>query len=288
MLLMDKFFAPELNVEKILHKSHEGRTVRFFLGERSDKMLDADGERKMRPFVVLLLLIVVMLVCGPFLGTAHAMAGFSRKYGMKCGSCHRQRIPELNDFGVAFYKNGFVLPGQDDAAKKGAANSGVAPKVAGDESNRSGQGAVKPSASQGSVRRTSTSDAGDDEEEEEKEEEKEEGKPSPPPTVVYRLPSQDGSVYFTDNPVRKGTLPPAEKKQWRRRSAPTGSVSRPAKQPEKQSSGSVPASRERFRSYEECMERSLINDPSPISAEEIMDRLAAAEKRCSPYPPTKR
>lgn len=293
MRFRDKFSALELNVEKILHKFHEGRTVRFFPGERPNTTLDADGERKMRPLVVLLLLIVVMLACacGPFLGTAHAMAAFSRKYGMKCDSCHRQRIPELNDFGVAFYKNGFVLPGQDDAAKKGAAGSGAASKVAGEESGGSGEGAGKPSASQGSAR--GASGAGDEEDEEEEEEEKQ----PPPPTVVYRLPSQDGSVYFTDNPVRKENPPPAEKKQWRRRSAPTGRVSRPAKQPEqtriaakpeKQASGSVPAPRERFRSYEECMERSLINDPPPVSAEEIMDRLTAAEKRCSPYPPTKR
>lgn len=246
----------------------------------------------MRPFLAMLLFSMVMLAIVPFVGTADAMSAFSRKYGMKCDSCHRQRIPELNDFGVAFYKNGFVLPGQNDAAKKGATGSGAEPKVSGEQSGSSGEGAATPSASQAGGGGASATAAGEDESEEEVEEEE-----PPPPTVVYRLPSRDGSVYFTDNPVRKEDLPRAEKKQWRRQPTPRGRVLRPARQPERtvhavksrtHSGGSAPPPRERFRSYEECMERSLINDTPPVSAEEIMDRLTAAEKRCSVYPSAKR
>lgn len=278
-----------LNVEKILHKFRADRARQFCSG-RPTQYMDADGGWKMRPLLVMLLFIVVILASVPCVGTAQAMSAFSRKYGMKCDSCHRQRIPELNDFGVAFYKNGFTLPGQDGSAKKDA--SAVEPQVSGKDVGSSDEGTEKPGTSRSPAHGASAPVAEEDESEEEVD-----GEPPPPPTVVYRLPSRDGSVYFTDNPVRKDELPAAGKKQGRHPTAKRGRVLRSARQPERTvvsvkprmpSSDSVAVPQERFRSYEECMERSLLKGAPPASAEEIMDQLTEAEKRCSAYQSTRR
>ncbi|EHP84451.1 cytochrome c, putative [Geobacter metallireducens RCH3] len=237
----------------------------------------------MRSFLIMLCFMAVMLGSVPFVGSVHAMSAFSRKYGMKCDSCHRQRIPELNDFGVAFYKNGFMLPGQNGSAKKDTAASAAVPPVTGKESDSAGEGAPKASVK------------GPGEGKNEEEEEEEEEEPPPPPTVVYRLPSRDGSVYFTDNPIRQESVPVLRKKQGSRPAPSRAGVIHPAKHQgrvaAKQrmlSSVSAAVSQEHFRSYEECMEQSLLKEPPPISAEETMNRLTAAEKRCSAYQSIKR
>lgn len=64
---------------------------------------------------------VCALVVGLFL-LAQAPAGraipaFSRKYQTSCTTCHNN-YPELNDFGLAFKKNGFKFPTDDDTFVK--------------------------------------------------------------------------------------------------------------------------------------------------------------------------
>jgi hypothetical protein len=44
---------------------------------------------------------------------ATAIPAFSRKYQTSCTTCHSD-FPELNDFGIAFKKNGFKFPKDDD------------------------------------------------------------------------------------------------------------------------------------------------------------------------------
>jgi hypothetical protein len=44
---------------------------------------------------------------------ASAIPVFARKYGTSCSTCHNN-FPELNDFGWAFYKNGFKFPKDDE------------------------------------------------------------------------------------------------------------------------------------------------------------------------------
>jgi hypothetical protein len=46
-----------------------------------------------------------------------AIPAFSRKYGTSCTTCHNN-YPELNDFGLAFKKNGFKFPKDDDTFVK--------------------------------------------------------------------------------------------------------------------------------------------------------------------------
>src|ERR1700745_4364711 len=46
-----------------------------------------------------------------------AIPAFSRKYQTSCTTCH-SNFPELNDFGIAFKKNGFKFPKDDDVFVK--------------------------------------------------------------------------------------------------------------------------------------------------------------------------
>jgi hypothetical protein len=46
-----------------------------------------------------------------------AIPAFSRKYGTSCTTCHNN-YPELNDFGLAFKKNGFKFPKDDETFVK--------------------------------------------------------------------------------------------------------------------------------------------------------------------------
>jgi hypothetical protein len=48
---------------------------------------------------------------------AKAIPAFSRKYQTSCTTCHNN-YPELNDFGIAFKKNGFKFPKDDDTFVK--------------------------------------------------------------------------------------------------------------------------------------------------------------------------
>ncbi|HKD62520.1 MAG TPA: hypothetical protein VKB40_00685, partial [Candidatus Acidoferrales bacterium] len=48
---------------------------------------------------------------------ANAIPAFSRKYQTSCTTCHNN-FPELNDFGVAFKKNGFKFPKDDESFVK--------------------------------------------------------------------------------------------------------------------------------------------------------------------------
>src|SRR5690348_12031641 len=48
---------------------------------------------------------------------AAAIPVFARKYGTSCSTCHNN-FPELNDFGWAFYKNGFKFPKDDETFVK--------------------------------------------------------------------------------------------------------------------------------------------------------------------------
>jgi len=48
---------------------------------------------------------------------ANAIPAFSRKYQTSCSTCHNN-FPELNDFGLAFKKNGFKFPKDDETFVK--------------------------------------------------------------------------------------------------------------------------------------------------------------------------
>jgi hypothetical protein len=62
----------------------------------------------------------VVVVLGAMLASVpkiSAIPAFSRKYGTSCTTCHNN-YPELNDFGLAFKKNGFKFPKDDETFVK--------------------------------------------------------------------------------------------------------------------------------------------------------------------------
>jgi len=65
--------------------------------------------------VLILLPLVVGLVQLSFPKLADAIPAFSRQHKTECSTCHTI-YPELNEFGDAFLKNGYVYPGKGGAA----------------------------------------------------------------------------------------------------------------------------------------------------------------------------
>ncbi len=69
-------------------------------------------------YVVLIVGLVAMLYM--FFGyptSSYGIPAFSRKYQTSCSTCHNN-FPELNDFGLAFKKNGFKFPKDDESFVK--------------------------------------------------------------------------------------------------------------------------------------------------------------------------
>lgn len=64
--------------------------------------------------IIGLLMVVILLAMVP---SGKAIPAFSRKYGTSCTTCHIN-YPELNDFGLAFKKNGFKFPKDDETFVK--------------------------------------------------------------------------------------------------------------------------------------------------------------------------
>jgi len=76
---------------------------------------ELDGRRWRRRVVLSILTIASLL--GPWAGPARAIPAFARKYGMACTGCH-EAWPTLNDFGRAFRDNGYqMLLGEDSPTK---------------------------------------------------------------------------------------------------------------------------------------------------------------------------
>lgn len=233
----------------------------------------------MNRYPIFLIFVMALVALAGSDSPAGAMSAYSRIYKMECSECHTKNVPELNDFGIEFYKNRLVIPGKDKGVTPAAApgtGSGAAP-----EKPASGMESTAPRTPAAA----GDADGGDVEDEEQKPAEE------PPPTVVYRVKSADGSVFFTDNPLRKGGASPERATKpaarTRRVAVPPGvkRKERPQSVPESPGARSVAAVvRERFRSYEECMERTLAGSAAPGSAQEMMELLTGAEKKCAAFP----
>lgn len=241
----------------------------------------------MNRYLIPLLIGVATAVLVGYGSPAGAMSAYSRIYKMECSECHTKNVPELNDFGIEFYKNRLVIPGKDKGGAPAAApgaGSGAAPE-------KPASGMERPAPRTPAAAGAPDGDDGENEEQKPAEE--------PPPTVVYRVKSADGSVFFTDNPLRKGS---ASREQGGRAEKPASArpprdaapsvvkrKARPAPPSDSRGAGKVAAAvTERYRSYEECMERTLVRTDAPGSAQEVMDLITAAERKCMAFPPEKR
>jgi hypothetical protein len=234
----------------------------------------------------LILLALLALFCSA--GTASAMSAFSRKYKMECSGCHTSKLPQLNEFGIEFYKNGFVLSKQEEVPKTGAGQGGVVSQ----ETTGGKERAPAKGESKASVKGSDSSDGQTDDE-------GEEGEPPPkkevPPTVVYRSKSPDGTVFFTDTPERRtdfswkqddGEKEPAETGAEKIRPPKKKKTAAHRQQGPRPGIGTGAVKvveKERYRSYEQCMERQLIGAEQPGSSREMMDLMMAAERKCAGY-----
>jgi len=189
-----------------------------------------------------------------------AMSAYARSFDMECGECHKQRIPELNDFGIAFYKNGFALPGNEQgkpaAPPQEEAGSSSSPDQA--------EAIEKKAADTASI----PDEKGDS------------PTPVPPPEVplvIYQGQAGDGSVYFTDNPLLKGRLQENGRKKADLPAVKPKVARYSAKRAETETVAPV------YRTYQQCMERQLENAPA-ASSQQMMEILMQAERACAGYP----
>jgi len=74
------------------------------------------GARLVLASILLIAVLASMLMLVP---KGQAIPAFSRKYQTSCTTCHNN-FPELNDFGLAFKKNGFKFPKDDELFVKDA------------------------------------------------------------------------------------------------------------------------------------------------------------------------
>ena len=74
-------------------------------------------ELAVKSIAAALLVICVAFALLVMVPSGKAIPAFSRKYGTSCTTCHNN-YPELNDFGLAFKKNGFKFPKDDETFVK--------------------------------------------------------------------------------------------------------------------------------------------------------------------------
>lgn len=234
--------------------------------------------------------IVIMVVFWQFFDgavNAHAVTAFSRALNLKCDACHKAKIPELNEFGIGFYQNGFSLLTKHDVqtakVKINVPGPGQAPRMLTETGTAEPKDDAPPASPVSGGEKVAV-------EETEPAALESTPKEPPPSTLVYRSRGRDGSFLFTDNPYRRDSseAPAVQAKSPRRLAA--GKLKQPSlsRDAGRRKAVTPVAKVEHFRSYEECMERRLLDAPQPGSAQEAMNLFAGAEHKCSVYPVEKR
>lgn len=233
-------------------------------------------------------------------GTANAMSAFSRKYNVNCDMCH-SKIPQLNEFGMVFKKNGFAIPGQKIRIRPDEPQGGKNAGTTGTEPVKLPKVEVKFQPEPAAVEKIEKKTKPEGEEEGEAADTPSANPPvkEAPPTVVYKGSSRDGSVYYTDNPYRKDFVSQEKERPVRRKPVSvrvkktvvakgTGGKLAAERQPQAREPRAGAERTETYRSHEECMERQLVGASPPASAEEMMEQLTAAELKCASYEKQKR
>jgi hypothetical protein len=242
-------------------------------------------------------IVFIMAVTG-FSGTAHAIKTFARLYNMKCETCH-STVPNLNEFGTAFLAKGLKIPGQDGRETQGENGSAKGEGTAGATARKAdGIEPGKESEKGAKVPGSSGKSAGAELPGEPTENTTTQPPAAVTPTVVYKVPSRDGSIYYTDNLTRTDSLnaervPEFTKPGTKHRMPPLSreqQVQRrmPALQPTSRVTIAKEKESVRYRNYSECMEQELDGTSPPDSAQEMMDLFRATEKKCAPYQTGKR
>lgn len=217
----------------------------------------------------------------------YAMSAFSGKYNMECKACHT-KVPELNKFGLAFMKNDFKIPGKESTPKDEKPQ--ISSKGLNDPTQDASEGkahALTGTGSDSSSEKTPVADG---------DKKKQTALPADAeqqaPVEIYRWVKKDGSMFFTDNPLRK----PADTEERKQRVVRTRVARQAAgktsvrlargprqalkKESRKMNVASAEKPKVSYRTFPECMEKVLLQRPAPENAQVAMEIFVETERAC--------
>ncbi len=238
--------------------------------------------------ITLLKSVVILLLTT---GNGWAVASFAKKYGMECKSCHTFGS-ELNDLGLIFKKNGHTF-GEKNASQKDKPKQNAPQDDKSKVSVSSGKSLDKSGSITGNPESVvETSDAEQPLAE----------------TKVYSKIANDGTIHFSDTPYvnsrsEKKTFSNKIEKKWvRSEFRPLSAIipkqlKKPVVQTKAEKSTLSPKTGSletaeiakdimpggQPKSFENCMERILMTNPSPNTSEAAMELFLEAETICAPY-----
>lgn len=222
------------------------------------------------------IITVAGVLCLACLSSALAMPQYAKQFKLSCTFCH-SKVPNLNEFGTSFLKDNptppeLKLPQTNENNMQSKGDEKLA------DNTDSGK---TPTATENLVYSNNSGS-------------KSILRVNPPaPTRVYRRISNDGTQIFTDNPSGDRLTQKLQK--------PGADTNKPVaarndKRPIKQIKAQPPVSTKkpditakprvsavRYRSYEECMEKSLLSQSKPANADEAMRFFVEAEETCRQF-----
>jgi len=181
-----------------------------------------------------------------------AIESYSLKFGLECKDCHTS-IPVLNDRGVLFKKNGHTLVKKNEKPNTKPNESSI--------KNINEPLPVTPAPVQEQPLNQNK---------------------------IYIWKSGDGTPHFSDVPFeitpddKIATASVNRKKTKRVASRPLSAIL-PAKIQNAAVKPSTPLPVKSVKSYEKCMEETLISFTAPTTAEIVMEQFQYAEDLCFPY-----
>ena len=181
-----------------------------------------------------------------------AIESYSQKFGIECKGCHTS-IPALNERGVTFKKNGHTV-----------VEKSVRPD------NKPGQSPIENKDKPLPVVPTSDVERPSNE------------------NKIYSWETGDGTPHFSDvpfeiTPVDKIATANGRRKITKRVATRPLSAKLPAKLNNVVVKPVTPNPVKSAKSYEKCMEETLISFTDPTTAEIAMEQFLAAENRCLPF-----
>jgi len=214
------------------------------------------------------ILIHIGITLWIILGIVHQVEAsefFSKQTGLSCNECHF-RIPRLNEMGERFKNNGYSLVKKDPAP-------------------------IKPATPQADAQSTPVLKTPGSTDEKSKEN-KANSIPPPLPAVkteyLYRGQSDKGSYVFSDKPLNiPATIQSRDAAKSRAVSLEKNATGARSVVKRTVKPKSAASDKARPLTYEECMEKILINVERPKNADDMLVLFARAENACALYDSTR-
>lgn len=214
-------------------------------------------------------LFSVLLFCAAAeYGTAKEF--FAMQYKMQCDQCHT-KVPRLNPSGQNFKDNGYAFINQSTAKRE-------AERQRAERKKRRAAEQLQPEVTQPDAESPASPTT---------------PIPLPPPEVptqVYQLQSNDGSIYFTDNPLQKPDdrikqKERTDRKSKRKEPVRTASLRLKAAVISRPEPEDVPIAKtsQLPQNFSNCMERFFINRAPPQSVAESIAEITEAGHVCAPF-----